>query len=573
MTNFKYPPISANPELLGEWHHERNVGIDPSTMYSHSKRKVWWKCRHGHEYEASTDNRSNGKGCPYCAHRKIVESNSLIVAYPEVAAEWHPTRNGLLRPDQVAPKSGKRVWWLCKRGHEWQALVSSRSNGRGCPGCLREKWAEKRSRIRRRPVVLFADKRPDLVDEWNYPKNTEYDLPSLTIGSKRKVWWLCKRGHEWQASIGQRVNLGSGCPLCGNQSSRKEMRLYTELRAVLADSPVEWRARIEGIECDIYLPRQGLGIEFDGSYWHRNKGEIDLRKSIELEKRGISVVRVRDESLGVIDANTVLIREDQDDDYSVVKMVLARILSLRKFTEPVVDRIRTYMATGRLVADDAYKELVASLPGPLPGRSLADLNPNISAEWHYERNYPLRPESFHPKSGTKVWWVCFKGHEWETSIALRVSQDQGCPFCSGVRASEDYSLRVSEPTVSCEWHPTLNGELTPEAVTPRSSKIVWWRCANGHEWRASINNRVRRRASCPYCAGKLATPERNLLAAYPDVAAEWNHGKNGTLKPTDVTPRSSRKVWWSCKRGHEWQASISNRTAGRGCRFCAGRKK
>jgi hypothetical protein len=42
------------------------------------------------------------------------------------------------------------------------------------------------------------------------------------------------------------------------------------------------------------------------------------------------------------------------------------------------------------------------------------------------------------------------------------------------------------------------------------------------------------------------------------------------LLPKDVTPRSSKKVWWICGKGHEWEAIIYNRVKGRGCPYCAG---
>ena len=32
---------------------------------------------------------------------------------------------------EVAPKSAKKAWWRCSKGHEWQAVISSRSDGNG----------------------------------------------------------------------------------------------------------------------------------------------------------------------------------------------------------------------------------------------------------------------------------------------------------------------------------------------------------------------------------------------------------------------------------------------------------
>lgn len=82
-----------------------------------------------------------GQGCPYCAGKKIlIGFNDLQSQYPEIAAEWHPTNNGDLKPTDVMSGSNKKVWWLGKCGHEWQAAISARCKSRqGCPLCFQQK--------------------------------------------------------------------------------------------------------------------------------------------------------------------------------------------------------------------------------------------------------------------------------------------------------------------------------------------------------------------------------------------------------------------------------------------------
>lgn len=65
--------------------------------------------------------------------------NDLETVHPELAAEWHPTRNGAIMPSQVLPGYDTRVWWTCAEGHEWEAVVSKRNAGRGCPICARRR--------------------------------------------------------------------------------------------------------------------------------------------------------------------------------------------------------------------------------------------------------------------------------------------------------------------------------------------------------------------------------------------------------------------------------------------------
>ena len=60
---------------------------------------------------------------------------SLGESNPSLAKEWHPTKNVKLSPNDVTPKVRKKVWWICKKGHEWEARIFSRNRGRGCPYC------------------------------------------------------------------------------------------------------------------------------------------------------------------------------------------------------------------------------------------------------------------------------------------------------------------------------------------------------------------------------------------------------------------------------------------------------
>ena len=49
----------------------------------------------------------------------------------ELLEEWHPTKNANLTPHNVTYGSKKKVWWICKNGHEWQASICDRKRGRG----------------------------------------------------------------------------------------------------------------------------------------------------------------------------------------------------------------------------------------------------------------------------------------------------------------------------------------------------------------------------------------------------------------------------------------------------------
>ena len=77
--------------------------------------------------------------------------NDLATRYPAVAKEWHPTKNGALTPDHILPGSRKKVWWRCSSGHEWQAVVYSRTGAQssGCPFCTGYASGKRAERYRR----------------------------------------------------------------------------------------------------------------------------------------------------------------------------------------------------------------------------------------------------------------------------------------------------------------------------------------------------------------------------------------------------------------------------------------
>jgi len=202
--------------------------------------------------------------------------------------------------------------------------------------------------------------------------------------------------------------------------------------------------------------------------------------------------------------------------------------------------------------------------------SLLRNNPKLAKEWHPSKNGSLTPVDLTLGSNKKVWWICSKGHEWQARVTDRNYRKTGCPYCSGYRVCIDNCLDTINPTLASQWHPAKNDPLTPKDVTPGSTKRVWWTCTKGHEWEAVVNKR-NRGTGCPYCAGRAVGADNYLQTINPELAQQWHPTKNGRLTPKDVTPNSDKKAWWVCAKGHEWQATISNRNRGRGCPYCAGR--
>lgn len=199
----------THPNLIKEWHPTKNGDLTPKDVSFGSENKVWWICRKGHEWEARICDRSKGIGCLYCSNRKVNEFNCLAVKNPTLAKEWHPVKNGILTPYNVVSGSSKKVWWLCSKGHEWQAIINNRNRlGRKCPYCANQKITKQTS---------LAKVNPKLAREWHPTKNNGLTPYDVFPNKNKQAWWLCKKGHEWQAKISNRNLLGRNCPYCTNQ--------------------------------------------------------------------------------------------------------------------------------------------------------------------------------------------------------------------------------------------------------------------------------------------------------------------------------------------------------------------
>ena len=190
---------SLFPELLPEVD-----GWDPTEVVAGSRKILSWKCRLGHVWKASVTQRTSGgyrkegTGCPFCSGTKTLSGfNDLQTTHPELAKEaygWDPT--------SISAGSSKRFKWKCSNGHEWIAIVNSRTRQRSaeCPYCTN-----------RKVLVGYNDLRtthPEIAREAD-----GWDPTTVTRGMDRTRRWKCDQGHRWSTEVIVRTR-GSGCPSC-----------------------------------------------------------------------------------------------------------------------------------------------------------------------------------------------------------------------------------------------------------------------------------------------------------------------------------------------------------------------
>jgi hypothetical protein len=232
---------------------------------------------------------------------------------------------------------------------------------------------------------------------------------------------------------------------------------------------------------------------------------------------------------------------------------------------PAGGALATYVAA---VLGGDRTAIDAAPPGlhRVPSRSFADARPDLAPEWDPVRNGTLTASHLSPKSNRKVWWLCsYCGRSWQAPLVERIdARCAGCLTCRGPRGRKPLS---SNSYFAVEWHPTRNGVLTPDVVGRTSHRLIWWRCACGEEWQATVRARTRTAApGCRRCRGLVARP----LSVDPELSAEWHPTRNGELTPADVLQWSPTSAWWLCPCGREWRGSIRSRTVTRRlrCREC-----
>lgn len=129
--------FEVHPELVKEWSPEND--LTPDKVSYGSNKGIIWNGSCGHSWTGTPKNRHNGHGCPVCSGNLIVSGvNDLKTRFPKIAREWSP-KNYPSRPKEFGPKSNKEFWWKCSScGREWLARIADRTDGHGCPHCLKD---------------------------------------------------------------------------------------------------------------------------------------------------------------------------------------------------------------------------------------------------------------------------------------------------------------------------------------------------------------------------------------------------------------------------------------------------
>jgi hypothetical protein len=295
------------PDIAAEWDEEANAPLLPRNFTPYSGYSAAWKCTKGHKWFVKISYRIDGSSCPicreqkrkqgnyterltcnqghkwvakyskgellnscpYCANQKVHEGFNLQTEFPEIASQWHPTKNGKLRAVDVTPGSSRAVCWICEKGHEWKAVIASRtSQNLGCAVCSGRRSGD---------GFNLETELPQLTTQWHPTKNGDLTPRDVVVGSVKRVWWQCQKGHEWDATIKKRVS-SPACPFCAGTRADKT----TSLQALHPELMKEWHPT-KNSELD---PSELLSGSGKKAWWRCAEGHEWQAHIINRTKRG-----------------------------------------------------------------------------------------------------------------------------------------------------------------------------------------------------------------------------------------------------------------------------------------------
>ena len=468
----------------------------------------------------------------------------------------------------------------------------------------------------------------ELMKEYNYNKNKCLDLNNLTLGSDKKIWWICSNNHEWESNIYNRSHGKNGCPICSN---RIVLEGFNDLNTKFPDVAKQWNYEKNGDlkptqvtygsgkkvwwKCDkghewitsinnrtmgkncpncakdtqTSFPEQSIyyyckKVFKDVFNRYKDKYEIDIfikdinvgieydgrffhsnSKSEKTEKKKEEYFKNKGITIYRVKENNKQCIKEKNDFYLYYDYDNGK--NLTDVLKKLFDILSIKNVDIDITRD--YMEIQEQYISSIKENSIFVIKPTLCEEWNYIKNKNITPDMISYSSAKKVWWTCpICKNDYTASVYSRYN-GTACPYCTNrILISGKNDLATTNPELLKEWDYTKNRVL-PNEVFAGGREKVWWKCAKKHSYQKRLIDK-RNGGKCPICCNqKVLKGYNDLKTTNPNLAKEWNYNKNIDLLPTEITAGSKKKVWWQCSKcGHEWQAQVANRKNGTGCPLC-----
>lgn len=192
----------------------------------------------------------------------------LSVTHPELAqqaVDWDP--------GEFTAGSNKKKLWRCSAGHEWEALISNRSRGRGCRECANKANSEKRIGLKLNTLQFLLETHPEIAKE--IIGITRPNLKKIKTNSAKTFTWQCSKGHEYLNTPNNRTN-GQNCPYCSGRNVLAGFNDLATTHPKLSNQALGWDPKTISFGMSKKLPwKCELG--------HTWEAIVNLRSSQETE--------------------------------------------------------------------------------------------------------------------------------------------------------------------------------------------------------------------------------------------------------------------------------------------------
>lgn len=431
--------------------------------------------------------------------------------------------------------SGKKMPWICSRGHKWIGTVGDRHRrGDGCPTCSNKKI-----------LVGFNDlltTHPKLSAEANGWNPSEF-----TAGSSSKLEWKCDKGHIWKDTLQHRTGRGSGCPVCINRNRVVGVNDLATTHPDLSKEADGWDPAEYVAGSNVLLP----WICIEGHRWFAKPNDRSGRGS-GCGTCSNSILKSGFNDLATTHPEVA----KQADGWDPSQFIAGSHKSM--LWKCKLGHHWKAIIKSRCYGTQSACPICANKQVEKGFNDLQTTHPKMA-----KFAYGWDPATVTFGSGQKRSWKCDRGHIWESRVLGLVKSSEGCPICSNHQVLPGYNdLATTHPELArfaVDWDPTK--------VTFGSGKRVTWRCELGHEWKMSIGSRTGQKQNCPYCSNqKVLRGFNDLATIHPELveqAIDWD--------TSSVTPGSNVKQLWRCTENHQWMASPKSRTskAKSGCPTCS----
>lgn len=552
-----------------------------------------WRCSEcSHEWEASVVNRViNQSGCPVCAMRRVGASRataeaglSLLALYPDIASEFVNNEGAPGRsPAEIRPGSNALCRWRCNRGHEWITTVASRVAGTGCARC----GARGQSRLELEVAEILRTATGEHVEvdvrvrggsrTWRL----DIHIPSLrlyvdldpafwhadTARDQRKVDALADFQYV-RARDEALPALVRAWTVTVAPQSLNALEWATALRPVIITCGGAWTAPT--------TEEVANALGSAAAIWRQTLQGRPLRSAADVSRQLVDEFIRNDTRPGV--------KMDWLPPSSRDKCWWRCRDCHHEWLTSV--EVRAYLGSG--CPECSVKKSARRRSTAPPGGSLADLHPNIAAEFSSCSRPDRSPADLRPSSNLMCSWRCSDCGQGYTASPATRTRGRGCPRCAKGKAGDARSrgdaargtnLDDHSPRLCEEFEEIVDRPHRSPANIPIGSNLkAKWRCRDcHHEWTTTVSSRALGGTGCPACA-RLRTAQarsapaagRSLYETFPNVAEQFVENLTHPGRdPQHLKAGSHDRCRWRCPSGHEWETSVKNRTrGGTGCPQC-----